>query len=63
MRIKKYALAICAALGVMCLCACSSKTNKYDEYHKEVNKLYEQIVTTGAIIDTIDINQDDYKQE
>ena len=63
MRIKKYALAICATLGIMCLCACSSKTNKYDEYHKEVEKLYEQIVTTGAIIDTIDIEQDDYRQE
>lgn len=63
MRLKKYALGIFAALGIMCMCACTSKANKYDEYHKEVNKLYEQIVTTGAIIDTIDINQDDCKQE
>ena len=45
------------------MCACTSKTNKYDEYHKEVNKLYEQIVTTGAIIDTIDTNSDNYEQE
>ncbi|SDI85887.1 hypothetical protein SAMN04487760_1012 [Lachnospiraceae bacterium G41] len=63
MRIKKYALGIFVALGVLCMCACTDKTNKYDEYHKEVEKLYEQIVTTGAIIDTIDTNKDNYKQE
>jgi len=63
MRIKKYALGIFVTLGIMCICACTSKTNKYDEYHKEVNKLYEKIVTAGAIIDTIDTNSDNYKQE
>lgn len=63
MRIKKYALGFFVTLGIMCMVACTSKTNKYDEYHNEVNKLYEQIVTTGAIIDTIDTNADGYKQE
>ena len=63
MRIKKYALGLFVTLGILCMCACTSKTNKYDEYHKEVNKLYEQIVTTGAIIDTIDTNSDNYEQE
>lgn len=63
MRIKKYALGFFVTLGIMCMVACTSKTNKYDEYHNEVNKLYEQIVTTGAIIDTIDTNKDGYKQE
>ena len=63
MRIKKYALVILSAVGIMCMSACSSKANKYDEYHKEVEKLYEQIVTTGAIIDTIDIEHEDYRQE
>jgi len=63
MRIKKYALAVLAAVGIICLCGCSSKVNKYDEYHKEVNKLYEQIVTAGAIIDTIDTEHEDYKKE
>ncbi|MBR6383791.1 MAG: hypothetical protein IKS56_07405 [Lachnospiraceae bacterium] len=63
MRIKKYALGFFVTLGIMCMVACTSKTNKYDEYHNEVNKLYEQIVTTGAIIDTIDTNADGYEQE
>ncbi|MBO4783567.1 MAG: hypothetical protein IKS60_04350 [Lachnospiraceae bacterium] len=63
MRIKKYALGFFVALGIMCMCACTSKTNKYDEYHKEVNKLYEKIVTAGAIIDTIDTNKEGYEQE
>ena len=63
MRIKKYALGFFVALGIMCICACTSKTNKYDEYHKEVNKLYEKIVTAGAIIDTIDTNKEGYEQE
>ena len=63
MRIKKYALGIFVTLGIMCICACTSKTNKYDEYHKEVNKLYEKIVTAGAIIDTIDTNKEGYEQE
>ena len=63
MRIKKYALGFFVTLGIMCMCACTSKTNKYDEYHNEVNKLYEQIVTTGAIIDTIDTNTEDYRTE
>ena len=63
MRIKKYALGFFVTLGIMCICACTSKTNKYDEYHKEVNKLYEKIVTAGAIIDTIDTNKEGYEQE
>ena len=63
MRIKKYALGIFVTLGILCICACTSKTNKYDEYHKEVNKLYEKIVTAGAIIDTIDTNKEGYEQE
>ena len=63
MKIKKYALGILACLGVMCICACSPKANKYDEYHSEVEKLYEQIVTTGAIIDTIDTEHEDYRKE
>ena len=63
MKIKKFALGVLCALGIVCLCACSSKTSNYDEYHKEVNKLYEQIVTTGAIIDTIDTENEDYRKE
>ena len=63
MKIKKYALGILACLGVMCICACGPKANKYDEYHNEVEKLYEQIVTTGAIIDTIDTEHEDYRKE
>ena len=64
MKIKKYALGFFVTLGIMCMCACtSSKANKYDEYHKEVNKLYEQIVTAGAIIDTIETDNENYKQE
>ncbi|MBP5529197.1 MAG: hypothetical protein J6X80_04015 [Lachnospiraceae bacterium] len=63
MRIKKYALVVFSALGILCMSACTSKANKYDEYHKEVNRLYEQIVTAGAIIDTIDTENEDYRQE
>ena len=63
MKIRKTALGILCAIGIACLCACTSKTSNYDAYHKEVNKLYEQIVTTGAIIDTIDTENDNYKQE
>ena len=63
MKIKKYALDFFVALGVLCLCACTSKTNKYDEYHNEVNRLYEKIVTAGAIIDTIETDNEDYRQE
>ena len=31
MKMKKYALGILACLGVMCICACGPKANKYDD--------------------------------
>ncbi len=63
MKIKKYALCILCVFGVLSLCACSAKSAKYDNYHKEVNKLYDKIVTTGAIIDNIDTDSDKYEEE
>ena len=63
MRIKKYAIGFLCALGVIGLCACSPKVDKYNAYHEEVNKLYEKIVTTGAIIGNIDVNCDNYTEE
>ena len=63
MKIKKYALGILCVLGVMGICACSANSVQYDNYHKEVNTLYDKIVTTGAIIDNIDTDSDKCEEE
>ena len=60
----KYKKLIC--VGCLCmsfaLTGCYNKL-EYDNYHKEVNVLYEKIVSTDAKINNIDVDSDESVQD
>ena len=62
LKLKKILCAIALSLMVF-LTACSNKNAEYESYHVEVNKLYEKIVSTDAIINNIDVNSEDSVEE
>ena len=56
MKIKKI-IFLTLIISVLSLTGCASKT-EYNSFHKEVNSLYEKIVSTDAIINNIDVNSE-----
>ncbi len=58
MKIKKIFMpTVCLAL-LLSLFACAPGSIKYDNYRKDVDKLYERIIATDAIINNIDVNSE-----
>ena len=56
MKIKKI-IFLTLIISVLSLTGCASKT-EYNSFRKEVNSLYEKIVSTDAIINNIDVNSE-----
>lgn len=52
-----------ALLMTTLLTGCSNSKNNYDYYEKEVKNLYEDVMTTDAVINKIDTGSETYKEE
>jgi len=58
MKLKRISIVMLSALFSLSVFGCSISNSEYDDYHKEVNNLYEQIVSTDVKINNLDVESE-----